>query len=467
MRLTPKSMSWMLPLLMVAPMAVAQQVDAAAAARLVEAADHPDPAPPRPCCILHPFTAPPDGNSPEAGLVMDAKGVLYGTTYNGGSSITQGQGIVFSLTSPSKGSPQIEEKILHVFSSDNDLDGSNPMGGVILGEKGELYGTTEFGGPQNIGTVYRLTPPASKGGKWKEDILYSFGTDEAADGANPLGSLLLYKGNLYGTTSMGGGSGCEEQGCGNVFELSPTSASATEWKETILYQFSDADGGLSFATLVADEKGNLYGTTSINGPDGGGAVFELSPPAKAGKNWKLTVLHSFHGGDGANPQAGVIFDDEGALYGTTFNGGPYDVGVVFRLSPPAKAGGTWKETVLHGFTLPLDEHGMLCYTCGNAGANPSAGLAIGKNKVVYGTTAWGGDNLAGEVFRLEPPAKASGDWAETVLHSFTGKVLVPAGADNGDGINPYGALLLENGLLYGTVQSGGAFNYGDVFSLTP
>ncbi len=462
-----KSMSWLLPLLMVAPTTVAQQVEEPPST-LAQPADHPDPAPPRPCCILHPFTALPDGNSPVAGLVMDANGVLYGTTYaGGGASVEQGQGIVFSLAPPSKGAPPIVEKILHVFSSNNDLDGANPMGGVILGEKGELYGTTEFGGPQNIGTVYRLTPPASKGGKWTEDILYGFGADDINDGANPSGSLLLYRGNLYGTTSIGGGSGCEEQGCGNVFELSPANASGTEWKETILYQFSDADGGLSFATLVADGKGNLYGTTSIDGPNGNGAVFELSPPARDETKWKLSVLHGFKGADGANPQAGVIFDDEGALYGTTTNGGPSDIGVVFRLSPPAKAGGTWKETVLHGFTLPLDEHGNICYICANGGANPSAGLAIGKNKAVYGTTAWGGGGLAGEVFRLQPPAKASGDWTETVLHSFTGKVLMPADSDNGDGINPYGALLLENGVLYGTVESGGAFNYGDVFSLIP
>jgi uncharacterized repeat protein (TIGR03803 family) len=419
-----------------------------------------------PCCMLHPFLAAPDGNTPESGLVMDANGVLYGTTYNGGTSTLSGGGVVFSLASPAGGGPQIDETILHTFGSQSATDGANPVGGVILGTGGVLYGTTTFGGTQGLGTVYQLTPPASAGGEWTEDVLYNFGVSSVNDGANPYASPLLYKGKLYGTATNGGGTGCGGYGCGIVFEISPPVPPSTAWKETIIYRFAQFHGSFPYSNLIVDKDGNLYGTTSMGGPSDNGTVFELAPPKTAGGKWTETVLHSFGGGDGANPESGLVFDDSGALYGTTFNGGGYDVGLVFQLAPPATAGGKWEETVLHDFSIPAappPAHGP-CYTCPNNGANPYGGLAISKSKVVYGTTVWGGGYLAGEVFRLNPPTTAGGKWKETVVHSFTGSGLEPPGSDNGDGFNPYGGLILKNGLVYGTVQSGGEFNYGDVFS---
>jgi uncharacterized repeat protein (TIGR03803 family) len=301
-------------------------------------------------------------------------------------------------------------------------------------------------------------------------VLYSFGADPINDGANPFGSLLLYKGNLFGTTLIGGNTGCEGTGCGNVFELSPPVPPSTEWTETIIHQFSDSDGAMSYSNLIADEKGNLYGTTSMGGASENGVVFELEPPREKGKKWTETVLFSFNGGDGANPESGLIFDDSGALYGVTFNGGPDDIGVIFKLAPPAKASEKWKETVLYSFILPIappPNHGI-CYTCANSGANPYGNLAMTKDKVLYGLTVWGGGaNDAGAIFQLSPPASPSGKWTETVLHDFTGLATRPAGSDNGDGFNPYSGLLLKDGVLYGTVSSGGPFNYGDVFSFTP
>jgi uncharacterized repeat protein (TIGR03803 family) len=461
----------LLPMLLVAPVAAAQQDGDAAgsgkASALVQAADTPVPDVTKQCCILHPFLKAPDGNTPEAGLVMDAKGVLYGTTCNGGTHTLEGEGVVFSLASPSKGKPQIEEKILYKFGSKSDTDGACPWADLTLGANGEIYGTTLNGGEQTEGTVFRLTPPGDHSTEWTEEVLYSFGTNSADDAAYPLGPLLLYKGNLYGTASMGG-TGCGEEGCGAVFELSPPAPPATEWKETIIHYFKGSDGGMPYSSLIVDKKGNFYGTTSIGGASDDGTVFELEPPQAKEKKWTETVLFSFSGGDGANPQSGLVVDDEGAFYGVTFyGGGPESIGVVYRLSPPAKDGGKWKESVLHIFTIPTTPTGAICYICANGGGNPYGALAITKDKVLYGTTVWGGDNDAGTVFRLEPPGDGSGAWTETVLHSFTGTVTEPPGADNGDGINPYGDLLLVNGVLYDTVADGGAFNYGDVFSLTP
>ncbi len=460
----------LLPLLLTVPTASAQQDgegsenEAAGEMTQLSRPLHPDG--PKQCCILHPFLEPPDGNTPESGLVMDAKGVLYGTTYNGGTALFDGEGIVYLLAAPSKGKPQNVETILYTFGQ-SDIDGADPMGSVTLGSDGEIYGTTVFGGTQNQGTVYRLKPPASKDKKWTEEVLYSFGTDPVDDGANPLASLLLYKGNLYGTTSIGGNTGCEGVGCGNVFELSPPVAPSTEWTETIIHQFSGSDGALSYSNLIVDDKGNLYGTTSTGGASGNGTVFELNPPKEKGKEWTESVMLSFNGGDGANPMSGLIFDDSGALYGVTFNGGGYDIGVVFKLSPPAKPDGKWEESVLHSFVIPSILNG-LCYTCTNNGSGPYGNLAITKEKVIYGTTVWGGgENDAGTIFRLSPPSSPGGKWTETVLHQFTGTDFLPAGSDNGDGFNPYSGLLLENGVLYGTAKGGGAFNLGDVFSFTP
>lgn len=422
------------------------------------------------CCLLYNFQALPDAEYPSAGLVMGANGVFYGVGYAGGTSNLGNSGAVFQLAPPAAGDPPTVETVIYNFGSTSASDGASPYGNLIITKSGVLYGTTVYGGTSNLGTVFRLKPPAVAGGDWTETVLYNFGDNGVNDGANPEAAVLLKNGVLYGTTSVGGGTGCGGSGCGTVFELTPPVAPAKAWKEKVLYRFSDAHGAFPFGALIMDAKGNVYGTTSIGGTADNGTVFELTPPASAGGAWTESVLYKFTGGSGSNPYSTLVFDAAGSLYGTTLNGGSFDIGVVFRLTPPASAGGAWTEAVLHDFTLPLDSKGMICYTCPNHGANPYAGLVITKSGVFYGTTVFGGeitDDSAGTIFKVEPPASAGGAWTESVLHSFTGMALVDAGSSNGDGFSPYAGLILQDGLLYGTTESGGEFNYGIVFSLKP
>jgi uncharacterized repeat protein (TIGR03803 family) len=277
--------------------------------------------------VLHRFTGDPDGYFPEALLVVDKAGNLYGTTYEGG---TDSQGTVFRIDTARK------ENILHSFTGppDGGGDGAFPDPGVIRDAEGNLYGVTVAGGGSGAGAVYEV----SSGGE--EVLLYSF---SGSDGAQPDSVLLLdAKGNLYGTTQNGGSSACGGTGCGVVFELSPQSDGS--WSETVLYRFCSvgncADGESPvFGPLVMDSGGNLYGTTYFGGASsncdgaGCGTVFELGPSGKE------TVLHSFTGGpDGAFPSAGVAIDASGNLYGAAGYGGAKcygsnTCGVVFKLTP--------------------------------------------------------------------------------------------------------------------------------------
>ncbi len=240
---------------------------------------------------------------------MDAKGTLYGTTTAGG---TKNGGTVFKLTSTGK------ETVLYSFGTQSG-DGSVPYAGVILDNKGNIYGTTNFGGAHGNGTIFKLT---SRG---KELVLYSFCAEQNCDDGNyPYAGLIRDgKGNFYGTTVNGG----VQNNSGAVFEL--TSAG----KEKVLYSFVNGGDGLDpYAGLVRDKKGNLYGA-SVNGSSNAGAAFELSP-GKGGV-WTFTVLHDFSGGsgDGAYPFGTPILDKQGNLYGTTENGGTYGDGTVYKVTP--------------------------------------------------------------------------------------------------------------------------------------
>jgi len=279
-----------------------------------------------------------DGGGP-TGLVLDKNGNLYGTTADGGAN---GRGTVFKLT-PSK-----TETVLYSFGA-NGTDGSTPCYGVALDTQGNLYGMTFYGGAYGGGTAFKVTPSGT------ETILHSFNTN-GTDGYFPFASPILdKKGNLYGTTYYGGAY-CSPYGCGTVFELTPSGT------ETILYSFGadGVDGQYPEAGLVFDEEGNLYGTTRYGGAYGNGTVFELMPSGTE------TILWSFgNGTDGANPVADLIFDGTGNLYGTTPYGGAYgNNGTVFELMPS----GT--ETILHSFNsngtdgyVPWD--GLVMDTKGN------------------------------------------------------------------------------------------------------
>jgi len=275
-----------------------------------------------------------------------------------------------------------------------------------------------------------------------EHVLYSFSND-GTDGFTPYSSLIFdASGNLYGTTVLGG-----TYGCGTVFELSPSGQS---WTETVIYSFQSngKDGCQPYAGLIFDQAGNLYGTTYVGGNAGQGTVFELSPSGNG--QWQEKVLQAFAGSRGAYPAAGLTFDSAGNLYGTTVEGGTGSnctagCGVVFELTPTAKGG--WNGTVLYDFAGANGD-----------GAWPFSRIILDASGNVYGTTFAGGQSFAGTVFELTPGS--GGHWSETVLYSFN---------DNGkDAAAPTAGVVFDtSGNLYGTTTSGGRFQQGAVFELSP
>ncbi len=410
-----------------------------------------------------------DAAWPTGGVIGDAAGNLYGTTYSGGSQVCYiGSatiypcGTIFQLTPPTTKNGAWTEAVLHNFSAANQ-DGYNPLGSLVSDAKGNLYGTTSLGGNVTnnqlcigdsaligCGTVFELTPPAKKGGHWKETILYNFqgGQLHFSDGAEPFAGVTLdSKRNLYGTTRRGGNT---DGYSGIAYRLSPPAKKGGHWKEEILYNFLAAKSGAEpYSGVILDEKGNLYGTTRL-GEGFPGAVYKLTPPTKPGAAWSETTLHAFQGGDdGANPIANLVFDDKGNLYGTTEWGGGVGCtqdsgcGVAYELSPSAK--GPWKETIIYRFQGGTD------------GLAPASNLVFDKLGNLYGTTQGGGNENncsvtlypfegCGTIFRLSP----QGDqWKETILYVFQG-------FPSQDGATPLGGLsLVGNGELYGTTASNG------------
>jgi uncharacterized repeat protein (TIGR03803 family) len=335
------------------------------------------------------------------------------------------------------------ETVLYSFCArPNCTDGAGPswVTPVFDGE-GNLYGTTLVGGAYSCnhggcGTVFELTPSGT------ETILHSF-DDNGTDGHSSWGGVFLdNEGTLYGTTLLGGEYICP-QGSGTVFELTPSGT------ETILHSFDrcETDGFWPNPGLVRDAEGNIYGTTSAGGAYSYGTVFKVTPSGTE------TILHSFdpNGTDGWVPAAGLVIDKKGNLYGTTVNGGAYNGGTVFKLTPSGK------ETILWSFGNGTD------------GSHPYAGLVFDKKRNLYGTTEEGGvyscpyGYTCGTVFKLTPSGM------ETILYSF---------GVSGDGYAPVAGLLLDKkGNLYGTTADGGSYSRegygcalygcGTVFKLTP
>jgi uncharacterized repeat protein (TIGR03803 family) len=370
-------------------------------------------------------------NGPLAGLIFDASGNLYGTTSGDGN----GTGTVFKLTPVAGGG--WAERTLYSFGVSGSGDGNYPVAGLIFDASGNLYGTTEGGGVYGSGTVFELTPAAN--GEWTEEILQNFQAN-GIDGTLPRSGLVIdAQGNLYGTTTLGG-----TDNLGTVYELKPTAGGV--WKEKILHSFSDSGDGVNpQASLILDASGNLYGTTTgdgpfLNGTYADGIVFELTGTASGG--WKFTVLHSFGTSfDGGFIVNGLFVDPAGNLYGTTQNGGSQGVGMVFELSPEA---GAWKTTILHNFTYG-----------GTDGLSPVAGVIMDSAGNLYGTTQGGGPHNFGTVFELVPAPR--GLWTEKILHDFHGT----------DGFLPSAPLIVDpSGRLYGTTFLGGANEGGgEVFEI--
>jgi uncharacterized repeat protein (TIGR03803 family) len=367
-----------------------------------------------------------DGANPQEGdSLVDVKGTLYGTTGLGGS---RGHGTVFAVNATTG-----KEKVVHSFCSQTQgsycLDGSQPRAGLI-DVNGTLYGTTEFGGDagcdgSGCGTVFSLDPRTGT-----ETVLYSFGG--GADGATPFVGVIDVNGTLYGTTYNGGGTGCGDSGCGTVFSLDLSTGT-----EAVLHSFGGMDGAQPFASLI-EVNGILYGTTRAGGFYNAGAVFSIDPNTGAenvlysfcsqfscpdgtdpeadlldvngmlygttvsgGKNCAAntppgcgtvfaldpktgaeTVVHSFSGTDGQNPQAGLIAV-RGTLFGTTHFGGDSGSGTAYSINPTTGA-----EKVLHSFGGGAD------------GRDPEASLIAVKG-TFYGTTISGGTSSDGTVFALK------------------------------------------------------------------
>ena len=280
-----------------------------------------------------------DGNVPGS-VIQGPDGALYGTTGEGGANPCQGQGcgVIFRLTQGTDG--KWREAVLHNFTGS---DGWFPEGPLVADKAGSLYGMTVYGGPScsqlGCGVVFGLV--RGNGNKWTFKVLHDFAV---TDGANPYAGLIFdSKGNLYGTTSYGGNTNACTGGCGVVFELSPDGRGS--WTGSVLYSFSGDDGANPYAPLTFDGSGRLYGTTNAGGVYGSGTVFRLT--SSGGGQWKHEILHSFDETDGQQPGYGVTLDGSGNVYGTTPAGGAYHWGVAFMLA--STKGGKWKETILRNF----------------------------------------------------------------------------------------------------------------------
>jgi uncharacterized repeat protein (TIGR03803 family) len=290
---------------------------------------------------------------PDLGVIRDSAGNLYGATFIGQADVGYGFGVVFKVDAAGHAT------VLHNFT--NGADGGNPNS-VIRDSKGNLYGTASGGGTTGNGVVFRLSPSGT------ETVLYSF--TGGADGGVPFGGLVRDSaGSLYGTTLLGG-----EGGAGTVFKIDASG------NETVLYGFTaGSDGGFPLGGLFRDSAGNLYGTTNVGGASGAGVVFKIDTSGNE------TVLYSFTGGaDGGYPLWVVLAGDAaGNLYGTTSGGGAAGNGVVFKLDRSGN------ETVLHSFTGGAD------------GGSPYAGVVLGPNGKLYGTTPFGGQTNGGVVYEIK------------------------------------------------------------------
>jgi len=303
-----------------------------------------------------------------------------------------------------------------LYSFTGGADGGNPYASLVGDTKGSFYGTSQ-GGILGYGVVFKLDTND------KETPLHSF---RGLDGLLPYAGLVRDgNGNLYGTTEEGGSGGF-----GVVFELSKSGA------ETVLHNFkrNKTDGAVPYAGLIRDKAGNLYGATTVGGAFDRGVVFKLN---KLGKE---TVLHSFKGTpDGEYPEAGLVRDACGNLYGTTTGDGTSNYGTVFKVTPKGN------ETVLYRFSGGAD------------GKSPYGGLVLDAAGTLFGSTAGGGlagcdgNGTCGTVFKIDATGK------HTVLYSFTG------GADGG---TPVAGLIRDAaGNLYGTTAAGGDFGYGTIFKI--
>jgi uncharacterized repeat protein (TIGR03803 family) len=372
--------------------------------------------------VVYSFAGGSDGANPYGKLITDGQGNFYGTTAGGGGgtgcgSGTQGCGTIFKLTDG-------QESVLYAFAG--GTDGFYPRKGLFLDDEGNLYGVTSDGGDSDMGTAFKLAPDGTK------TTLHSF--TGGSDGGDPNSDLVAdAEGNLYGTAVSGGVTGVNgcSHGCGTIYKITPAG------QFSVLYAFqggATGDGARPSGGLVAGAQGNFYGATYNGGNrpcsgGGCGTIFQITPEGEVG------VLYAFLGGsDGESPNADLIIDAAGNLYGTTTGGSRRGRGgTVFKVSAEGV------HTVLYSFRG------------GDDARYPSSGLVADAVGNLYGTTPLGGDKNFGTVFKVTP------DGEETVLHSFQG---------GSDGWDPRDALVIDSaGILYGTTDLGGANGKGTVFTV--
>ena len=321
--------------------------------------------------------------------------------------------------------------VLHSFTAHGD--GSTPIGGVTLDRAGNLYGTTKGDESGSPSTVFKMS---HAGSGWILNTLYTFNHPNDATDVYA-GVVFGPAGALYGTSYAGG-----QNSLGAVFALQPPAtackSASCPWTSTTLYSFEYGNDGIhpDLGNLVFDSAGNIYGTTYSGGTYVRGTVFKL---ARSGNGWTESLLYSFTGGsDGDFPYNGVAFDSAGNLYGTTSEGGSYGYGTVYELSP---SGSGWTETTLYSFTG------------GDDGVNPIGSVAIDAPGNLYGTASSGGSGGVGTAWELSP---SNGGWAFTLLHSFSGRTYP------GPSATP---TLDAAGNIYGTSTYTGE-GFGEAFKLT-
>ena len=359
-----------------------------------------------PEATLYAFSGGTDGRYPDSGLTAGPDGNFYGTTTYGGAN---NLGTVYKIT------PAGVKTVLYSFKGGSG-DGQYPASGLELGNDGVFYVTTTAGGAFGGGTFFKITLDGT------ETLLYSFGNN--GSGTVPQGLTLLDDGNFYGTTTSGGANNL-----GTVYKM--TSAG----EQTVLHSFADgADGQMPVAGLSSSSEGDLYGVAYYGGTNNLGTIFRIAPDGTG-----YVTVHSFAGGatDGQYPGVKLRNVADGSLYGSTSGGGASGLGTIFRYDPSSGV-----TTVLHSFSgAPAD------------GDSPSCRLRVGNDGNLYGVTFNGGYFDLGTFFRITPAGLL------TVLYSFSG---------GADGQGPNSSLLVTSkGDFYGTTVAGGGTNNGTIYKITP